>query len=272
MRDAGERWEYGANTDWAGRVVERISGQSLEDFFRANILDPLGMGDTSFLLRPDLRARLATCYQRHPDGELEALADTFPERPAVFGGGGGLFSTGADYVRFLQMLLGDGQFDGGRVLQPETVALLAENHVGELDAGDLHSVRPDRSNHGLFFPGMAKRWGLAGMLTTDLAPTGRSAGSWAWAGMYNTYFWLDPARRIAGFVLTRSCRFATSRCSISSPNLSALSTICAGRGRCDGGCPATSPQGPKTWAEGSRWSPRSPPARAETRRSGRKMR
>ncbi|MFN8540670.1 MAG: serine hydrolase [Thermomicrobiales bacterium] len=93
------------------------------------------------------------------------------------------------------------------MLQPETVALLAENHVGELDAGDLHSVRPDRSNHGLFFPGMAKRWGLAGMLTTDLAPTGRSAGSWAWAGMYNTYFWLDPARRIAGFVLTQILPF-----------------------------------------------------------------
>jgi methyl acetate hydrolase len=207
VRDAGERWEYGANTDWAGRVVERVSGQSLEDYCRAQILDPLGMDDTSFLLRPDLRARLATCYQRQADGSLEPVADTFPERPTVFSAGGGLFSTGADYLRFLRMFLGDGQFGGARLLRPETVALLAENHVGALDAGDLRSVSPERSNDGLFFPGIAKRWGLAGMITTELAPTGRNAGSWSWAGMYNTYFWVDPARRITGLILTQILPF-----------------------------------------------------------------
>jgi CubicO group peptidase (beta-lactamase class C family) len=205
--DAGDRWEYGTNTDWAGQLVERISGQSLEEYFRAHILDPLGMGDTSFLLGPDLRARLATCYLRRADGSLEPFASDFPDRPAVFSGGGGLFSTGPDYLRFLRMLLGDGQLDGVRLLQPETVALLAQNHIGALDAGDLTTFRPERSNNARFFPGVAKRWGLAGMITADLAPSGRSAGSWAWGGLWNTYFWVDPARRVAGLILTQILPF-----------------------------------------------------------------
>jgi methyl acetate hydrolase len=205
--DAGDRWEYGTNTDWAGQLVERISGLSLEAYFRAHILDPLGMRDTSFLLGSDLRARLATCYQRRADGSLEQFASDFPERPAVFSGGGGLFSTGPDYLRFLRMLLGEGQLDGVRLLQPETVAMLAENHVGALDAGDLTTFRPDRSNDARFFPGMAKRWGLAGMLTIDRVPSGRSAGSWAWGGLWNTFFWVDPARRLAGLILTQILPF-----------------------------------------------------------------
>lgn len=205
--DAGERWEYGTNTDWAGQLVERVSGQSLEDYFRANILDPLGMGDTSFILTPDQRARLATCYQRQPDGSLTLFESSFPPRPAFFSGGGGLFSTGADYLRFLRMLLGDGQLDGVCLLQPETVALLAENHVGALAAGDMQTFRPDRSNNVNFFPGMAKRWGLTGMITAERVPGGRSAGSWAWGGLWNTYFWVDPARRIAGMILTQILPF-----------------------------------------------------------------
>ena len=207
VSDAGERWEYGTNTDWVGLLVERVSGQSLEAYFRAHILDPLGMADTGFLLPPERRARLATRYQRQADGALTPIVAEPPERPAVFSGGGGLYSTGPDYLRFLRMLLGDGQLDGVLLLQPETVALLAENHVGALDAGDLDTVWPDRSNDVRFFPGMVKRWGLAGLLTTERAPTGRSAGSWAWAGLYNTYFWVDPARRIAGLLLTQLLPF-----------------------------------------------------------------
>jgi methyl acetate hydrolase len=207
VSDPGERWEYGTNTDWVGHLVEQVSGQSLEDYFRAHILDPLGMRDTSFMPGPDQRARLATRYQRPPDGSLQPLVVEIPLRPESFSGGGGLFSTGADYVRFLRMLLNGGQFEGTRILQPETVAEMARNQIGALTVGPLRSTTPARSNDAEFFPGMDKHWGLAGLLTTTAAPTGRSAGSWAWAGLANTYFWLDPARRIAGLLLTQILPF-----------------------------------------------------------------
>ena len=196
VADAGERWEYGTNTNWVGLLVERLSGQSLEDYFRAHILDPLGMADTGHLLPPERRARLATCYQRRADGALTPID-----------GGGGLFSTGPDYLRFLRMFLGDGQVDDARLLRAGTVAMLAENQIGALDAGDLDTTMPDSSNDVRFFPGMVKRWGLAGLITTERAPTGRSAGSWAWAGLYNTYFWVDPTRHIAGLLLTQLLPF-----------------------------------------------------------------
>lgn len=207
VSDAGERWEYGTNTDWVGHLVERVSGKSLEDYCRARILDPLGMGDTSFVLGPDQRARLATCYHRQANGSLLPIADEFPARPASFSGGGGLFSTGHDYLRFLRMLLGGGQLDGARILQPATVTALAEHQIGALTFSDLRSARPERSNDSAFFPGMVKRWGLAGLVTTEPAPSGRSAGTWAWGGLWNTYFWVDPARRIAGLLLTQGLPF-----------------------------------------------------------------
>jgi len=105
--DPGERWSYGISIDWVGWIIEQISRQSLEDYFRECILDPLGMSDTGFVLRPDQRTRLAGRHQRHSDGSLQSLVVEIPERPAFYNGGGGLFSTGPDYLRFLRMLLGE---------------------------------------------------------------------------------------------------------------------------------------------------------------------
>src|SRR5262245_8041210 len=121
VRDAGERWEYGINIDWVGRLVEHVSGQSLEEYFRGNILDPLGMADTGFTVPPERRARLAARHQRECDGSLRVLAGDIRERPAFFNGGGGLYSTGPDYLRFLRMLLGGGELEGVRVLGSEAV-------------------------------------------------------------------------------------------------------------------------------------------------------
>jgi CubicO group peptidase (beta-lactamase class C family) len=205
--DPGDRWEYSIAIDWTGHLVERLTGLTLEDYFRQRILDPLGMRDTTFVLRPDMRARQATVHQRGPDGsltprELEPLAP-----PAFFHGGGGLYSTGPDYERFLRMLLHRGALDGAQILRSETVDLIAQNHVGDLDAGFLRSNIPAVSNDANFFPGMPKRWGLAGLITTEHAPTGRRAGSWAWAGINNTYFWLDPDSGVAGLILMQILPF-----------------------------------------------------------------
>jgi methyl acetate hydrolase len=186
--DPGDRWEYGVSTDWVGRVVEDASGQSLEAYFRAHVLDPLGMRDTSFLLRPDQRSRLAPVHRREADGTLTVSDFAMVQPPEWFMGGGGLYSTALDYMRFLLMLLHDGASDGVQILRADTVAQMLSNQIGSLDAGVLRTQNPFMSNDHDPFPGKPIRWGLAGMLTLESCPGGRGAGSLAWAGMANTYF------------------------------------------------------------------------------------
>jgi methyl acetate hydrolase len=205
--DPGARWEYGIGIDWAGQAVERLTGQRLEEHFREQIFGPLGMGDTGFALRDLLRERLAIRHRRRRDGSLLPDGFLMAQRPEFYMGGGGLYGTGPDYLRFLRMLLGGGELDGVRILRPETVAEMGRNQIGELRAGVLTTTLPDESNDLELFPGMAKGWGLGGMITPDATPTGRSAGSLAWAGMANTYYWIDPTRRVTGVLLTQIVPF-----------------------------------------------------------------
>ena len=106
------------------------------------------------------------------------------------------------------MLLHDGELNGVRILRPETVALINQNHIGDLQAGRLPSQVPERAHDFELFPGMPVRWGLAYMLNVQPGPNGRSAGSGSWAGIFNSYFWLDPARRVAGVILAQFLPFA----------------------------------------------------------------
>jgi CubicO group peptidase (beta-lactamase class C family) len=206
--DPGERFEYGINIDWVGKIVERLSGQSLEDYFREHIFGPLQMNDSGFLLRPDQRTRLAGMHQRQPDGSLVAREFEMSQQPEFFMGGGGLYSTGADYLRLLRMLMGDGQLDGVRLLRSETVAAMGTNHIGALSLGRIPSAVPCDTNEFEFFPGLDKKWGLASMITMEETPAGRSAGSLAWGGLANTYFWIDPHRHITGLFMTQILPFA----------------------------------------------------------------
>jgi methyl acetate hydrolase len=206
--DPGERWEYGINIDWVGRAVEHLSGQRLEEYFREHIFGPLDMRDTGFIVGPDQRARLASMHVRQPDGTLQAIEFMLTQEPEFFMGGGGLYSTGPDYVKFLRMLLGGGELDGQRVLKAETVAEMGKNQIGELLVGPLKTAIPASSNDADFFPDIPKKWGLGYMITTEGAPTGRDAGSLAWGGLANTYYWIDPARRLTGVILTQILPFA----------------------------------------------------------------
>jgi len=206
--DPGERWEYGINIDWVGQTVERLSGQRLEEYFRAYIFEPLGMRDSGFVIGAEQRQRLASMHRRSSDGLLKVVPFEMIQDPEFYMGGGGLYSTGPDYLRFLRMLLGEGELDGARVLAAKTVAEMSQNQIGELTVGLMKSYVPASSNDAEFFPGMPKKWGLGYMITTLEAPTGRSAGSLAWAGLANTYYWLDPTRRIAGVILTQILPFA----------------------------------------------------------------
>ena len=206
--DPGERWEYGINIDWAGKAVELVSGQLLNEYLRTEIFEPLGMADTGFVLRPDQRERQTRMHVRTGETSFDVIDFEVPQSPEFFMGGGGLYSTGPDYLRFLRALLGDGALDGARILKPETVAQLGENQIGDLDVTMLKTVDPGSSNDAELLPGIPKKWGLASMISTEEAPTGRSAGSLAWAGLANTYFWLDPARGVTGLILTQILPFA----------------------------------------------------------------
>jgi CubicO group peptidase (beta-lactamase class C family) len=185
-----------------------VSGASLEVYFRQHILDPLDMRDTGFLVRPDQRTRLATVHRREADGTLTVSDFAMAQPPEWFMGGGGLYSTAPDYMRFLLMLLHDGTLDGIQILRADSVAQTLSNQIGSLDAGVLRTENPFMSNDHDPFPGMPIRWGLAGMLTMEPCPGGRGAGSLAWAGMANTYFWLDPARKATGVLMTQILPFA----------------------------------------------------------------
>lgn len=206
--DPGERWEYGISIDWVGQVVERISGQPLDAYLDEHLLGPLGMTDTGFVPRADQRSRLARIWARQSDNSLAPLP--FDDAPAseFFEGGGGLYGTGPDYLRFLRMWLGGGQLDGVRILRPETVAEMSRNQIGGLTAGTLTTAIPAASNSVEFFPGVVKKWGLGGMITMQETDSGRSAGSLGWGGIANTYFWLDPFQGVTGVLMTQIRPFA----------------------------------------------------------------
>lgn len=207
--DPGERWEYGSNIDWAGQVVEGITGQRLGAVMQERIFAPLGMTSTAFTMTPAMRARLARIHQRGQDGSLKPLA-TFelPQDPEVQMGGHGLYSTADDYGRFIRLWLNDGAGEHGRVLKPETVAMAAQNGLGPMRIRALPGVIKALSHDAEFFPGMPKSWGLSFMINEEDAPTGRPAGSLAWAGLANLYFWIDRRTGVGGFWGTQIFPFA----------------------------------------------------------------
>ena len=196
--DPGARWEYGIGIDWAGKMVEAVSGQRLGAYMRQNIFEPLGMQSTAYRITPAMRARLAKVHQRGEDGGLTVTPFEVNQEPEFEPGGGGLYSTATDYVQFMRMVLNRGTGNGHRLLRPETVDLMSRNAMADLRVTQLPATRRALSCDAEFFEGTPKTWGLTFMINEALAPTGRPAGSLAWAGLGNTYFWIDPVNGLAG--------------------------------------------------------------------------
>jgi len=205
--DPGEGWEYGINIDWAGKMVEAASGQKLDAYLQSNVLGPLGMKDTSFKLSSSQRERLASVHQRDDKGALAPIEFALPEEPEFLMGGGGLNGTAPDYLAFTQMILHGGRFNGAQVLRSETVDQMAQNHIGALEIGPMKTAMPGLSHDVELFPGMSKKWGLSFLINTAQSPTGRSAGSLAWAGLANTYFWIDRRKQVSGVFLSQVLPF-----------------------------------------------------------------
>jgi methyl acetate hydrolase len=211
MFDPGEGWQYGTSIDWVGRIVETIGGDSLDVYFRKHILDPLGMNDTAFVIAPRQRQREASAHRRGPDGSLtaEPMEQNSPRQS--FSGGGGIYSTAPDYLTLIRALLAGGTLDGSRVLQPETVALMGQNQIGDIDVGVMKTTVPAFSNDVDLCPGVARKWGFGHMINMQPLDGGRSAGSLTWGGLLNTYYWIDPGRRVAAVFMTQVLPFADGR-------------------------------------------------------------
>ena len=210
--DPGERWDYGINIDFVGKAVEAVSGKKLSVVMKENLFEPLGMSDTAFKITPSMRQRLAKIHQRGEDDKLTPLMDLeIPQEPEFEMGGGGLYGTAGDYLKFIRMILNGGNANGRQVLKTETVKTMSMNHIGEVLVGPLKTAVPPLSNDVDVFPGMPKKWGLSFLINTEKAPSGRSAGSLAWAGLANTYFWIDPVKGLGGVYLSQVLPFADKK-------------------------------------------------------------
>jgi CubicO group peptidase (beta-lactamase class C family) len=204
--EPGERWAYGIGVDWVGRLVEAVSGERLDHYLAKAVLVPLAMHDTGFRVNGAGPPLMADVYQRTPDG-LVASPFEMSSDPRFISGGAGLYSTVADYLRFVRMILGQGQLDGARVLTPESVRLMAADQLGDLSVTGWRTARPAYSNDVDVLPGMRQGWGLSSLINPETTPEGRSPGSMFWGGLANTYYWVDPTRQVGGVFATQVLPF-----------------------------------------------------------------
>ncbi len=199
----GARWEYSVSIDILGRLVEVVSGKSLEQFFHEEILEPLGMADTAFSIPESKLERFASCYfltEKDPLRLVDEPANTqyLEDKVDTFSGGGGLVSTLADYFRFAEMIRLGGALEGERLLSPRTVAFMRRNHLN----GDIASLGP-KSFAEMPMDGVG--FGIGGSVVLDpgrmRAPG--SVGDYSWGGMASTIFWTDPVEQLTVIFFTQ---------------------------------------------------------------------
>ena len=211
--DPGEQWIYGTSTDVVGRLVETISGQKLEAYFRQHIFEPLKMADTSYTV-PEAKALRMVAGQRRAGERMDGAITVQSPQPSLTvanpSGGGGLASTVDDYGRFVRALLNGGVLDGARILKAETVTLMGQNAIGDVKVPALKSAMPNSEDFTFIADGRDK-WGLGFLITVDQVPGKRSPGSLSWGGISNTYFWIDPSRGIGGVIMMQYLPFADAR-------------------------------------------------------------
>jgi methyl acetate hydrolase len=207
--DPGTRWEYGISTDWLGKLVEKVSGQTLEACFRQRVFEPLGMNDTYFNVPPAKQRRMVGAYSRKEDGTLAAPpAPAAPPKPVeFFSGGGGLFSTAGDYMKFARAMMAGGRLGAARILRPETVAMIGRNQIGELAVRPMPSLLPQLARDGAALPGRPDKFGLGFAFNTRPVEQGRGANTLSWAGLFNTFFWIDGEKKVCAVFMTQMLPF-----------------------------------------------------------------
>ena len=206
LADPDTKWDYAPGIDWAGRMVEEVSGQRLGDYMRANLFEPLGMNSVTFRLGPKHRERLAGLHARTPEGTIVPYPMEVGQDSPLDMGGHALYGTLPDYLRFTRMILGGGTLEGSRVLEAKTVAAMSQNQMGDLFVTPMPAA-PPFSNAVDWWPGVPCKWGLSFLINTLPTPQGRSAGSLSWAGLANSYYWIDPVKKVTGAVSTQILPF-----------------------------------------------------------------
>lgn len=207
MFDPGERWEYSVATDWVGLAIEAVTGETLGDYLARHVFAPLGMKDTAF--RPALPADAARVHARNANGGFDALEINLGGGE-FHSGGGGLSGTAPDYARFVITMLRGGEIDGQRILAEETVAEMCRNQVAPLRAGYMGTSMPEISAPFDTFPDQHTGWGLGFLINPEPGPNGRSTGSCAWAGIFNSYYWFDRKKGVGGVVMSQLSPFGDS--------------------------------------------------------------
>jgi len=201
LHDPGERWTYGVNIDWLGRVVEQQRGKRLGEVFAERIFGPLGMTDIGFNMSDSMKARRVTLHDRAQDGKLTPLPDlVLPQPPEMDMGGHGLYATVGEYMKFIRMFLNDGAGPHGRVLQAQTVEAMSQNGLPPgITSGGWTTSIPSLSNAGEFDPGVKKTWAWTFQRNEEPTSSGRPAGSLMWAGLGNLFYWIDRKNGVGGF-------------------------------------------------------------------------
>ncbi|MGN8646240.1 serine hydrolase domain-containing protein [Gracilibacillus sp. HCP3S3_G5_1] len=198
--EPGERWNYGVNIDWVGKIVEAVYGMRLEEVMKRELFTPLDMSDIGFTLSSSMTERRATIHTRNQEGKLTPKPDMIlPQNPEIDMGGHGLYASIGEYMKFIRMILND----GSGVLNPETVSKMAQSGLGDLKSGGWVSSDPVVVNDGEFFPGFQKSWSYTFQVNDEPLPTGRPAGQLMWGGLANLFYWIDRENGIGGFWSTQ---------------------------------------------------------------------
>lgn len=207
VADPGTRFEYGINTDWLGQVVEAVGGATLDTLVAQGVTGPLEMADTMFILDAGRKHNEVTVHVPNGDGWVSA-GDILNQEPEYYAGGHGLYSTPRDYIRFERALLRGGELDGVRILQRATVDSAFSNQIGDLDVPEV-IPSADTAITDDFRPGPGNKWGYGLLLNPQDVPGGRRAGTGAWAGLFNTHFFIDRTTGICASIYTNSLPFIT---------------------------------------------------------------
>lgn len=203
----GEGWIYGIGIDWAGRLIQAVTGEPFEVYLQRRVLAPLGMDDTGFFPSETQKARAASMHARQPDGGLAPIPFAMPPAPYFGMGGGGLYSSVGDYLKFMDSMLGRGP----QILTPASLAALCAAQIEGPEIGVLRSALPHMSNDFDPFPGAPKSWSLGFVSNLEPGPHGRSRGSLAWGGLGNCYYWIDREAGAAGMMCAQLLPFADPR-------------------------------------------------------------
>lgn len=209
--EPGTQWDYGIGIDWLGLVVQKVAGQSIDQFCHEQIFSPLAMNDTSFEVSDSQLPRLASVKIRGEDGQFGDFALAPPANPEFYGMGHALYSSAPDYMRFLRMVMNGGALDGSRLISEAGLTTMLSNQIGDIAIPVLHSTAPPISADVELFPGKRKSHSMAFMRFDEDIPGMRHAGSQGWAGVLNSHYWLDPKADVIGVLMTQALPFADPR-------------------------------------------------------------